>query len=743
MGEIQGDGEATESLQPEETLSFESLGLIPGDWAALLPLPFLSAVWSDQFLDKQERKQVREVIDSILRWPSGPARPTDAGVDQARNDFYGPLLFEGRATPVVVEKLREAVDLLAWFLAKRCDRGQRLGYQQRYQELAKLHRVDSHCFAETLDHLRIQVDLYLACRCFVPSPTEIELDFPDLSGQQRLSGLPWQTSLVAPLAQLVVDSQSESSRLSTRMETEISDSISRQRGVLREFLNDSGWKDFYNHITNSPASSVHERLEACLRYCSASLAALPLRSREDVIAELQRIAKTLESHWLSFSRTGLTAEQIAHCFEALAEKVEEVRSAVAVALPIEEVPEEQETVTSDEQLLNDSSVVEDSIPPVVNDLVADLSPSPVFAPKVPEILDSPTDQVVCVREVTDFPVVPWDECLKLASDFDTTTYSILQDRALLFGEHQSEGESIVIVPQDCAIPESLWFIGDIHCDLLTMVNAWNYIQTVSRNEGLTPHVVFLGDFIDRGTHGCETLAYLFRLLQEHPGQIAVVPGNHDEFHWNAEAERFEIGVEPAETIIQLNQHLVGNDPRDTAFVELGKIAAKFFESLPRAIILPDGTLLAHGGFPHADLLDSLQHRADLSKPDCLYDFIWLRAANVRRRRPSRYSSGTEFGRENFADFCEIATDRLGVPVARLVRGHDHVKQRYQSFDDWPNPVLTINTMGRQAGEYGVEQFPPFVVARHRANALPEIHCIKIDESEYAKAYPPEPTGEVE
>jgi hypothetical protein len=46
----------------------------------------------------------------------------------------------------------------------------------------------------------------------------------------------------------------------------------------------------------------------------------------------------------------------------------------------------------------------------------------------------------------------------------------------------------------------------------------------------------------------------------------------------------------------------------------------------------------------------------------LQDFVWLRAhPRARKRIPNRTTRGSEFGREDFAAFCDLAT-RLGRPV---------------------------------------------------------------------------------
>ena len=48
-------------------------------------------------------------------------------------------------------------------------------------------------------------------------------------------------------------------------------------------------------------------------------------------------------------------------------------------------------------------------------------------------------------------------------------------------------------------------------------------------------------------------------------------------------------------------------------------------------------------------------------------------------------------------FCKLAAEKLGLPVKRLVRGHDHVPDRWQEYRAYADagfPVLTVNAMGR-------------------------------------------------
>ena len=77
------------------------------------------------------------------------------------------------------------------------------------------------------------------------------------------------------------------------------------------------------------------------------------------------------------------------------------------------------------------------------------------------------------------------------------------------------------------------------------------------------------------------------------------------------------------------------------------------------------------------------------------DFVWLRVnATAPKKRPNRSNRGCEFGRDDFASFREHV-GKLGLVVSRLVRGHDHVPERFEAYERFgANPVLTLNTMCR-------------------------------------------------
>ncbi len=283
---------------------------------------------------------------------------------------------------------------------------------------------------------------------------------------------------------------------------------------------------------------------------------------------------------------------------------------------------------------------------------------------------------------------------------------------------------------------------DLHADLLTLANVLAYAEAHAA-PGAPAHFLFLGDFVDRGTHDHETLLLLFRLLMAHPGRVCVLPGNHDtDLRFDEAAGRFRVTIEPAEYCEGLNAALARGEPADRERVELARAFIRFCAARPKAVFLPDGTLFAHGGFPHTDVQKDLAGPADLCRPKCLDDFLWARIAeSARVKRPNRGSRGHEFGWDTLAQFCKVAADKLGVPVKRLVRGHDHVTDRWMEYPEYADngvPVLTLNAMGRLLdGEPPRRDglvHPLPVVGRYAPGHLPEVVVLPLDPAEVDRAF---------
>jgi hypothetical protein len=308
---------------------------------------------------------------------------------------------------------------------------------------------------------------------------------------------------------------------------------------------------------------------------------------------------------------------------------------------------------------------------------------------------------------------------------------------MLFDSERTDADdrAIRIASLDRAAP--LWIIGDLHGDLLALQAALAQI----RAHGLAgnhpaPRIIFLGDFFDDQGLGLELLLQVFELIVEAPQQVCVVAGNHDEA-LSFDGTRFSSSVSPGDFADFLNAH------RTHEWIErAGKLAVRLAARAPRALFFPDGLLVAHGGFPLGDLHAKLLDSGDWNDPACLSDFVWTRAhPKARRKMPNRFSRGSQFGHEDFADFCALSA-RLGRPVTHMVRGHDHVQERYAIFPAYQaHPVLTTVALSRRLPR---EPFGPYERAPTLAlvveGSLPQVYQLNIPAGLVNEVFPQPPVG---
>jgi hypothetical protein len=289
---------------------------------------------------------------------------------------------------------------------------------------------------------------------------------------------------------------------------------------------------------------------------------------------------------------------------------------------------------------------------------------------------------------------------------------------LMFDEHRAHpgDRAIQIAKTDDASP--LWIIGDLHGDLLALEAALAQIARDAAGEpGTKPRIIFLGDFVDDEGLALEVLLRVFELIVATPERVCVIAGNHDEA-LSYDGQRFSSSVSPSDFADFLNANL-----SDQWTVRAGKVALRLTAHAPRALFFPDGLLVAHGGFPLTDLHPALVETGDWNDPACLSDFVWARAhPKARKKMPNRFSRGSQFGYEDFADFCALSA-RLGRPVTHMARGHDHVEERYAIYPAYrAHPVLTTVALSRRLPR---EQFGAFerapTMARVVHGSLPQVH----------------------
>jgi hypothetical protein len=311
---------------------------------------------------------------------------------------------------------------------------------------------------------------------------------------------------------------------------------------------------------------------------------------------------------------------------------------------------------------------------------------------------------------------------------------MLLDRAegagLLFDPDRAAPDDRAIQLGRRATAAPLWLIGDLHGDLLALETALAVIDTDAAGPD-KPQLVFLGDFFDDEGYGLETLLRVFELVLRSPGEVCIVAGNHDEA-LSYDGVRFASSVLPADFAEFLNANAA-----DEWIGRAGKLAVRLFAQAPRALFFPDGLLVAHGGFPLGDLHARLQEVGDWNDPACLSDFVWTRChPTARRKMPNRFSRGSQFGHQDFAAFCELGA-KLGRPVTHMVRGHDHVEERYAVPAAYArHPILTTVALSRRLSRetFGPRRRIP-TLARYVEGALPQVYRMHVPDELVDEMYP--------
>jgi hypothetical protein len=309
---------------------------------------------------------------------------------------------------------------------------------------------------------------------------------------------------------------------------------------------------------------------------------------------------------------------------------------------------------------------------------------------------------------------------------------------MLFDADRADDADRVIQVAASVMDSALWIIGDLHGDLPALEAALAHIRNQAAMEGCAaPRIIFLGDFFDDEGFGLEVLVRVFELITLAPELVCVIAGNHDEA-LSYDGTRFASSVSPSDFTDFLNANLAHE------WIErAGKLAVRLTARSPRALFFPDGLLVAHGGFPLTDLHQRLDETGEWNDPACLSDFVWGRAhPKARRKMPNRFSRGSQFGFLDFADFCALSA-RLGRPVTHMVRGHDHVQERYAVFPAYEeHPLLTTVALSRRLNreQFGSYERAPTLVRVVEGN-LPQIHQLHIPADMINEFFPQPENGD--
>ncbi len=241
--------------------------------------------------------------------------------------------------------------------------------------------------------------------------------------------------------------------------------------------------------------------------------------------------------------------------------------------------------------------------------------------------------------------------------------------------------------------------GDIHGqyqDLMRFFDLYNApVEGPGGDiEGLD--YLFLGDYVDRGTHSLETMCLLMALKIKYPNQIHLLRGNHED-RWINAAFGFQ-----TECIQRLN-----DDPDNP------KMFFKFndlFDYLPLAAIINDTAICLHGGIGSAvNTISDIEkikrpleviHEVSTTDQQIVVDILWSDPTDTDletgiqpnvTRDPTGVGNIVKFGPDRVLEF--LKNNGLGL----VIRAHECVMDGFERFA--AGQLLTIFSATDYCGKH--------------------------------------------
>lgn len=216
-------------------------------------------------------------------------------------------------------------------------------------------------------------------------------------------------------------------------------------------------------------------------------------------------------------------------------------------------------------------------------------------------------------------------------------------------------------------------VGDLHGQL----DDFLYVLHNSGLPSATNHILFNGDFVDRGSNSCEVVFSIFALKLACPGWVFLNRGNHEAAEIN-EANGFAI-----ECTKKYDR-------------ELFCLFSDTFACLPLAHVLNNKIFVVHGGlswqdFKVEDLNNVNRFIVDPVYGTLMSDLLWSDPDQNLGRAESRRGTGCHFGPDIVQKF--LAANNLDI----IIRSHEVCDGVEYWFD---GTLITVFSASNYCGDTG-------------------------------------------
>lgn len=239
-------------------------------------------------------------------------------------------------------------------------------------------------------------------------------------------------------------------------------------------------------------------------------------------------------------------------------------------------------------------------------------------------------------------------------------------------------------PIICKLGVPVKIYGDIHgqyTDLMRFFDLWRSPSDTSMGGDIDSYdYVFLGDYVDRGSHSLETICLLLALKVKYPTQLHLLRGNHEDISIN---NAFGFAEECAERLAD------DIEQENSVYKTLNRL----FEWLPLAAIIDDTIICLHGGI--GSTLNSIEDISRLVRPlevvhegvltteqQMLIDILWSDPSENDKevgiksnsiRDPTTSGNIVCFGPDRVEKF--LKDNKLEL----IIRGHECVMDGFERF----------------------------------------------------------------
>jgi predicted phosphodiesterase len=219
-------------------------------------------------------------------------------------------------------------------------------------------------------------------------------------------------------------------------------------------------------------------------------------------------------------------------------------------------------------------------------------------------------------------------------------------------DHYRQSPNVLELPTDKVI-----FVGDLHGELHCAQAVQRYIKKYNKH-----HIVFLGDYADRGPEQIETFNLVMALTLANPKRVIMLRGNH---------ESDKIAV----------KYGFYNEVTRTHSFDVFKHYSRVFEVLPIAVYKKESLFACHGGVPEGVSSIAEIQAKNRRNPDFPDDIIFQMVWNDPKEKDYAFRPNSRSTRARYFGKAALTKFLNAIDVRIMFRAHEVFPEGYRTFFD--------------------------------------------------------------